>query len=136
MFTKFKCKRILRFYFFADGLNRALDNLIYKHATASDGYHDGAYYADKICGLICAKRELSELWQYLDGVMETFTKGERAVLRFYGSTRCGIKKLSEENRREIKRVTVKFTRRAKLPERFNGALKLVADYYCLLGVSV
>ncbi|MBD5632415.1 MAG: hypothetical protein HDP34_04220 [Clostridia bacterium] len=136
MFTKFKCKRILRFYFFAEKLNDALDNLIYKHATAFDGYHDGTYYAEKICELIGAKRELSELWQYLDGIMEKFTKGERAVLRFYGSMRCGIKKLSEENRREVKRVTVKFSRRAKLPERFNGALKIVADYYCLLGVSV
>jgi len=128
-----KSKRLLKFYFSAESVNRALDNLITENALASAGYgRDGVYYAEKICALINAKRELSALWRYLDGVIGALSVDERAVLRFYGTLRGGTSKLSTQSRREIKRVTVKFTRRARAVGRYAEGVRLVGEYYCLM----
>lgn len=127
-------KRLLKFYFGADGLNRALDNIMIKHAMSSGDYlRGGEYYAEKIFAVISAKDELSKLWRYLDGVIASFKDSEKKVLKFYGGMRGGIAKLSQEERREIKRVTVKFSRRARSVERFESAVNLVKKYYCLIG---
>ncbi len=129
-----KSKRILKFYFFADRLNGALDNYISKCAANSADYtRGGEYYAKKICALIEEKNILGALWRYLDGVMGAFSKRERCVLCFYGATRRGISSFNDYERREIKRVTVKFGRHARGIERFAEGLALVGKYYCLLG---
>lgn len=127
-----KSKQLLKFYFYADGLNRALDNLILKNACNTDYRLGGEYCADKICGIIAAKQRLSELWGYLDKVMGELTDGEREILKFYGAMRGGTGRLSEASRREIKRVTVKFTRHARRIERFAEGVRLVKRYYCLI----
>ncbi len=128
-----KSKRILKFYFFAESLNFALDNLIEKFAVSSSDFtRGGDYYAEKICGIVEEKGKLSELWNFLDTVMRGFTVSERKVLRFYGATRRGISSFTEDERREIKRVTVKFGRHAKGLERFKEGVGLVGKYYCLL----
>lgn len=128
-----KSKRILKFYFFADGLNGALDNYIMKLAVSSgDPVRGGEYFARKICSIIEEKSALGELWQYLDGVLGAFSKSEKRILRFYGATRRGISSFTQAERREIKRVTVKFSRHAAGLARFAQGLELLGKYYCLL----
>ena len=61
-----KYKRILKFYFAAERVERAIDNLILKLACGSaNPAVEAAECAEKIIGLISAKRELSGLWAYL-----------------------------------------------------------------------
>lgn len=110
-----------------------MDNLITQNALASkDCYFSGEFYAERIIELICAKKELSLLWRYLDGVIGGFSKEEKKVLRYYGALRTGISALSDDAVREIKRVTVKFARRARDAERFGEGIRLVNGFYSLL----
>lgn len=127
-----KIKRVLRFYFSADSLERALNNLIIKGAYSSAYSSECEKYAEKICDLIGEKQSLSRLWEYLDKIMNGLSVDERGVLKSYARMRCGIKKLCGERRREIKRAAVKFTRRARRLESFTEALGLVGKYYCIL----
>lgn len=131
-----KCKRLLKFYFYADALNAALDRLI--SAVAVKSYEAGAGYqsAERIMSVIDAKDELSRLWRYLDGVMRGLKENDIKTLRYYGGLRTGIKSLGEDKAREIRRVVVKFTRRARFIGRFGRAVSLVREYYCLLDSSV
>lgn len=128
-----KSKRILRFYFNADGLDRALDNIITKVAASSaDPSKSCEYYAGRLMALAEAKGELGELWRYLDRCMAAVGEGEREVLRRYAFMRCGIRRLGEDDRREIRRCLIKFVRRARNLERYGEGLRLVNEYYCLL----
>lgn len=128
-----KSKQLIRFYFSAGAINRALDNLILNEALKSANFlRSGDYYAERVLALIDAKSELGALWNYLDGVMATLKEGEKAVLEFYGGMRTGLSKLTEERAKEVKRVTVKFTRRARRIERFEKGVRLVKKYYCLI----
>lgn len=128
-----KTKRILRFYFYADSLNRAFDNIIYKRACSSaGGAREGGEIAEGICGLIAEKCELGELWEYLDRGAAALTGEELAALESYARLRCGIKRLGEEERKRIRRAAVKFTRRLRGISRFSAALALVDKYYCLI----
>lgn len=131
-----KCKRLLKFYFYADALNAALDRLI--SAVAVKSYEAGAGYqsAEKIMSVIDAKDELSKLWRYLDGVMNGLNESDIETLRYYGGLRVGSKSLGEDAVREIKRAVSKFTRRARFIGRFDRAVSLVREYYCLLDSSV
>ena len=113
-----KSKRILKFYFSADKLNGALNALIMAHACKFSGGGE-------------AKRELSELWNYLDGVIGKLSESERRTLEFYGNLRVGIRRLGGDRVREIKRATIKFRRHARRLEKFNPALKLADEYFCL-----
>lgn len=127
-----KTKQIVQFYFAADSLDRALDNLILNSACRSADYERGcAYYAEKIGGLIDAKRRLGELWLYLDGVVGTLDSGEKEILRLYGRRGRGAKP-SDGEKRELKRVVVKFNRRARCLCRHAEGLALLKRYYCLL----
>ena len=127
------CKRLLRFYFNADELERALDNLIIMHACRSaDCVKGGEYYAERILAVIGAKGKLSELWQYLDGVISALKSDEVQTLKAYALLRYGIRKLDEDRQREIKRAVIKFSRHARSLERFDEGIKLVGEYYCLM----
>ena len=127
-----KSKRLLKFYFAADSLNRPLDNLITQNALASaDGFLSGEFYAERILELVCAKKELNALWRHLDGVISGFSESEKKVLRYYGTMRGGTAKLPAETVREIKRVTVKFKRRLRNIERFAEGIRLVYGFYTL-----
>ena len=127
-----KSKQLIRFYFSADNINKALDNLILDKALKSANYPGSCeYFAERILALIDAKKELSKLWGYLDGVLSSFSEGERSVLKFYGTLRTGVSKLSCARVKDIKRVTIKFTRRARFIERYGEGVRLVKEYYCL-----
>lgn len=132
-----KRKRLLRFYFFSDSLNAALDNLITETALVSmNGERGGEYYAEKICGLLGVKCNLSELWNYLDGVMRGFTEKETAALKYYGATREGLSVIPENARRAVRSAAMKFTRKARHIYKYPRGIELVnASYYCLISVK-
>lgn len=127
-----KSKQLIRFYFSADNVNKALDNLILDEALKSANYGKSCeYYAERIFALIEAKAELNRLWNYLDGVVSALTQREREVLKFYGGLRVGLSKLAVRQAKEVKRVTVKFTRHARFLGRYGEGVRLVNKYYCL-----
>lgn len=126
-------KRLLRFYFSVDKLNCALDNLIMHCACGSgESVADGEECAERIIGLISAKRSLSLLWGYLNGVMQAFGEEDSALLMNYAYIRSGFSKLAAEERRNLRRVAVRFSRRAKNVQRFDEGIRLVNAYYALL----
>ena len=125
-----RVKRILKFYFCAEKLNSAFDNLILKNASSPCA--DGQAGAERICGLIWEKQQLQMLWGYLDGIIEGFSERDRASLAEYADKRIGLKKLSVSERNELRRAVVKFTRRAKRLYCFADGAGLVDKYYCLL----
>lgn len=124
-------KRVLRFYFSADRLNGALDNLILKGALRSQG-EEGEVSAQKIIKLISAKRELSLLWGYMNGVMQSFSEEDELTLFRYAYMRCGISRLDGEERKRVRRVYVRFFRKAARLKNFGEALSLVNVYYALM----
>lgn len=127
-----KSKQLIRFYFSAGNINEALDNLILDKALKSANYGKSCeYYVERIFALIDAKEELSKLWGYLDTVVSSLSERERSVLRFYGRLRTGLSKLTVSRAKEVKRVTVKFTRHARLIDRYGEGVRLVKKYYCL-----
>lgn len=126
-------KRLMRFYFKAEELENALDNLILNWALRSaEGVRGGDYYAERIIGIIEAKERLCELWQYLDSVMTTLTSGDRQALEEYANMRCGVRKLDDAQRLAIKRAQIKFLRHARAIGRFSDGVRLVGEYYCLM----
>lgn len=128
-----KSKRLLRFYFNADGLECALDNLITTYACRSaDCAKGGEYCAERIISLIEAKKTLSALWGYLDGVVSAFKTDELETLKYYALLRCGIRRLDAARQREVKRVLIKFVRHVRALDRFAEGVRLVGDYYCLI----
>lgn len=128
-----KSKQLIKFYFSAESINEALDNLILDKALKSANYGRSCeYYAERIFALIDAKEELSRLWGYLDGVVSSLTERERSVLRYYGRLRTGLSGLTLARAKEVKRVTVKFTRHARLIGRYGEGVRLVKKYYCLM----
>lgn len=129
-----KNKRILRFYFGAEGLNGAFDRLLVAVACGSAGRPCHSLNdAQRLCGLWEAKAELSSFWQYLDGVMGGLTAGERQTLAEYAAMRCGLSRIDGEKRKRIRAAEMKFSRRALRVERFGKALRLVEQYDALTG---
>ena len=125
-----KVKVILKFYFTAESLDRAFDNLLIKYVCAYGA--DGLKNAERLCNLIEERAKLSGLWGYLDGVISGLTERDRVSLKSYSLTRCGIKQLGDSARREFKRAVNKFVRRARGVERFSEEVALAGKYYCLL----
>ena len=120
-----KIKLLMKFYFSAGSLERALDNIITRLALSSgqDVYAGCEVYFDKICKVLEDKRKLSELWARLDGVLRDMTERDRATLKRYAAARTGIK---GDEKKEIHRAAVKFTRRA------GGLLKSGGELYSTL----
>ena len=75
---KVKPKKILRFYFGADSLERAFDNLIERKAY--DFEADTLEVAERLIEVIGDKMKLQRLWGYLDGVISSLYENEREVL--------------------------------------------------------
>ena len=131
--TSLKMKRILRFYYCAEGLERTFENLILKIALSS--YEKSCYCdADRLCRIIEEKTELNKLWNYLDGIIPALSQEERASLEEYAKMRCGIKRLGAEGVKRIRRAVVKFGRRARRLGDFAKGAELVGKYYCLMYV--
>ncbi len=127
-----KIKRILRFYFFCESLDRALDNLIMKKALVTGADSDGVKAAECICKVIYDKSRLSDLWRYMDGIMTSLSDDDLAALKGYAAARGSVKSFDDKTRKEWRRAAVKFRRRARRLDRFSESLKLVGKYYCLL----
>lgn len=129
-----KSKKILRFYFSAEKLNGALDNIILRYALGAYGDLAGCESrADRMVALIDAKDRLSELWGWLDDALSRFPQTDRTVLEKYAKMRGGTSRLGEEERRIIHRVVVRFTRRvAGNLGRFADGVRLIDRYYTYL----
>lgn len=125
-----KPKKILRFYFGADSLERAFDNLILSKAT--DFGADTLDTAERLCTVIGEKMRLERLWAYLDGVLSAFSEEDRGALKNYSSRRDIP--LSDGERRAAKRAIIKFTRRARRLDEFSDDFPILKKYYCLIAV--
>lgn len=125
-----KIKLLLRFYFFADGAESAINNRILKLACSP--WADALGSAESICGLIYEKSELSRLWRYLDGAIRSMPADDVERLEFYAGKRGG---LTEGEKKSVKRAVMKFVRRMRGAERFEGGIKLAGKYACLLTQS-
>ena len=124
-----KLKRILKFYFSAEKLNKSLDGTITRYALASADYSVSAEScAEKICAVIETKKAFSQL----NGIMCKFGADEVKTLEYYANLRGGILKLPEGARREIKRVLTKFSRKGRGIERFKEGLRAVDAYFAVL----
>jgi hypothetical protein len=122
-------KRILRFYFAADRLNRALNNCIDIVALDYGCEESGM---EKILALIEKKSELTKLWNFLDKHLVGFSDEEVEALRHYAFLRYGIGREDEEWRKLFFRTAARFMRRIQGLNRFEKALNIVDEYYCLL----
>lgn len=124
-------KYILRFYFSAGSLNATLDNIITNLAVSSgrDIYAGGEEYFERISKIISIKRKLGDLWARLDAILSEMTEKDRATLKRYAALRVGVK---GEEKREIHRAAVKFTRRAGSLLNGGKALSALNRYRCLL----
>ena len=126
-----KPKKLLRFYFGADSLERAFDNLIL--CKAYDFGADTVATAERICAVIGDKMKLERLWGYLDCVISTFSDEEKKVLSSYSARRD--LPLSASGLRAVKRAVIKFTRRARRLCEFEDCYEVLKRYYCLIGVK-
>lgn len=125
-------KRLLRFYFTADKLDKALNNLIAQKAVASAQYGSSVeIIGQKMCVLIEVKQELSELWDYLDSVIKPLSKEDQETLYLYGTSRVSLKHQSPEIKRKIKKSVMKFTRHARNLDRHERGAQLLNRYYGL-----
>ena len=124
-----KPKKILRFYFGADSLERAFDNLITQKAF--DFGADTLETAERLCNVIGEKMRLERLWAYLDGVLSSFSEEDRSALFRYSLRRTAP--LNEAENRAVKRAVIKFTRHARRLSEFADDISVLKKYYCLLG---
>ena len=127
-----KIKQLMRFYFSAGSLNKALDNIITRLALSSglDVYSGCEEYFDKISKVTEDKRQLSELWARLDNILCNMTERDRETLKTYAAARGGVK---DEDKKEIHRAAVKFARRAGgLLKSGENLYKVMCYYRCLI----
>lgn len=124
-------KMILRFYFSAESLNRALDNLILKKAVGTaHGTQDTERSFAEIAAIISEKEELKQLWGKLDCIMRGLRKGDIDMLEGYAALRTGAGE--GERRREIKRAVTKFCRHAQSHGGFGELTSALKKYCCLM----
>ena len=128
-----KVKRLLKFYFCAEELNSALDDIIVRKAVQSGMGAGAEECAGDILKVISAKEELAGLWNYLDGLFSSLCGEDVARLKRYALLRRGLKFLPEEESRGIHGSLMKFSRRSvNFGHRFDGAMKVLNAYYCLI----
>lgn len=105
-------KGLLRFYFRAERLNSAVDNIIMRKACLSyRAYGGGEAVAEELCGLISDKAALCRLYGYLDGVMSRLDSAVRGELARYCGTRRG--EGDPDRLPAMRRAVAAFTRRAR-----------------------
>ena len=122
----------MRFYFFADELERALDRLALAAACRSGGSgRTGDYWAERIAVITDKKDKLNALWVYLNSVVSAFGREEKEFLKKYAAYRGGGRRDALEDSL-LKRVAVKFKRRAVRIENFKEELRTLKDCYCLI----
>ena len=124
-----KPKKLLRFYFGADSLERAFDNLIAQKAF--DFGADTLETAERLCTVIGEKMRLGRLWAYLDSVISAFSEEDRAALKSYSLRRYPF---DDNGRRAAKRAVIKFTRHARRLKEFEDGFAILKKYLCLIRV--
>ena len=124
---KVKPKKILRFYFGADSLERAFDNLIL--TKAFDFGADTLETAERMCAVIGEKMRLERLWSYLDGILSVFSEDDRLSLLKYATKAAPF---DDDENRAIKRAVIKFTRHARRLSEFSDDIAVLKKYYCLI----
>lgn len=122
-----KVKKLLRFYFSADSLERAFEKLILNRAC--NPYKDGLKNAEKIIALIEEKKELERLWAYLHRIMESFSEEERERLYKYA---LRLRENAREKTKEESSAVIKFVRRLRRLEDFEKSFEVLKNYYCLI----
>lgn len=128
-----KVKRLLKFYFCAEELNSALDDIIMRKAAGSAMGACAEECADDILKIISAKQELNRLWNYLDKIFAGLGREDIIRLERYAMMRCGLKMLGSEERKGIHSSLMKFSRRnLNFGSRFDVAMKVLGAYYCLI----
>ncbi|MDE7301251.1 MAG: hypothetical protein K2N47_03690 [Clostridia bacterium] len=129
-----KIKKYLRFYYSAGGLENRLDDFILRYALKSgEGVNNCEACFDKIQKLILDKATLAGLWARIDEVLKKMTVRDKQSLKRYAGIR-GVKRLPEEDQRELHRAVMKFTRRSGgLINATVSQYKTLCAYYCLLG---
>lgn len=128
-------KHLLKFYFFADGLNAVLDALAVRIAVSSaDCFKGCAYYAEKIARVIEAKDKLGELWRFLDGVLCSMKEGDRAALFAYATSRSKRGALkSDGEEKALHRALMAFSRRVSgRLVKYSEQVNVLSKYYCLI----
>ncbi len=128
-------KHLLKFYFFADGLNEVLDALAVRIAISSaDCFKDCAYYAEKIGRVIEAKSRLGELWRFLDGVLSSMKEGDRTALFAYAASRSKLSaSTSDGEAKALHRALMKFSRRVSgRLAKYSEQVDVLSKYYCLV----
>ena len=91
------------------------------------------YYAERLCMLVEVKGKLAELWGYLDGVMSGFCVEDRAILQGYALGKGGYSRLPRDRANVVRRVVVRFMRRAWNIGSYASAVRLVSEYFALTG---
>lgn len=132
--TAMKIKRVLKFYFYCDSLNKAINNLILRRALSSCG-KSGEEVAEDILTVICEKQELGGLYAYLDGIMKKLPERDYNRLFRYAGMRTGIKSLPEAERNAVRSAAAKFVRRARSLLSYTRGLEVLGRYYPLISAE-
>ena len=129
-------KHLLKFYFFADGLNEVLDALTVRIAISSaDCFKSCESYAEQIGAVIEAKCKLGELWQFLDGAVGSMKEGDKNVLFAYAASRSERGAYaSDSEAKALHRALMKLSRRVSgRLEKYAEQVNVLSKYYCLIG---
>lgn len=121
--------RIIKFYFYADKIDKGIDRLIFVNANKS---HNAQCNINKcinrIAELTKDKDTLSRLYHYISTVMNTFNEEDKNILKRY----C-ISPINLSLNNSIRRVVVRFTCRAKYLKDYDYELSILDKYYILMG---
>ena len=122
-------KRLLKFYFCADGIEGALDRLILREACKPSYSADALHCAERVQSLVLAKVSLSALWAYIGNVVGQFGGRDRSLLFKYALSGSGFAGVEGATHNAVRRTVVRFMRRARRLGDYAGALAHV-DGYC------
>ena len=129
-----KIKRVLKFYFYCDRLESAINGIILRRAFSSRS-RAGEDAAEDMLEIISDKGELCRLYAYVDGIIKKLPESDVKTLYAYCSLRCGVNALPLAERRAVKRAAVKFVRSAHSIDRYSGAVAILGKYYALIGAG-
>lgn len=123
-----KIKLLLKFYFNAAYLNEWMNRLITFNACKTEC--EASF--EKVTSLIEDKQALCNLMNYLEGKFERLTKRDMMALKRYAELRVSVRKLGDEERRDIKRAVMKFTRKLTYIERHKEEVQTLKNYRAIL----
>jgi hypothetical protein len=122
-----KTKRVLRFYFAADTLNSLFDRLMLKLALDVDSDEKSM---ERLIVLDDEKCCLAEFWRYLNRAMVEFSHEDLMFLEEYAMLRSGMAFNDDLQRKRLKRLLMRFTRRTPYLSAHGRALEMLDRYHC------